>query len=152
MPHVDWDASRRERRAKRQPTTMAVFGETITLPPGLPAGVALDLMEIEDQEGEDADLADLDPAVLVEMLYQVFGEHRVETWRREPSITIDDLADLLFAAMDLMSPDNGEGESGEDQSGSGSGPAPSSTDGRRSKPTSPPSTRSTSRTRTRSRV
>lgn len=155
MGHVDWDASRRERRAKQTPNTMQVFGETITLPPGVPAGLALDLMELETQAGSDADLEELiDLGQLLEMLHQIFTEERVAAWRSRSDMTIDELFDLLFTAMKMIgAPLAGkDGGSGEAPSGPGSGPASSSTDGRRSKPTSKPSTGSTSRTRTRSRA
>lgn len=115
--HIDWDARRRKRRSDRTPPTMDVFGETITLPFGIPAGLALDLMEAQEEAGPEADLEDaIGPDQIVRMLKQVFGADRIDVWRKREDLDLEDLADLLEAAMTLMS---GEAAPDDDEESDG---------------------------------
>lgn len=96
MPTIDFDAARAERAA--EPVTLKLGGVTYVLPPALPAELALDLIRMRAELGDDADV----PADQLEkMARQMLGQSADAIIG---AITLPELEDLLRRLLAVYAP------------------------------------------------
>lgn len=102
----DLTAALEERRAKKDPKSLTLLGETFELPRGLPASSAVKMVELERQG-----VSDMDPQFIVELGQEVLGE---EQWARLLSMIDFDELDLVFEAVmeEVMGAPAKDGEGG----------------------------------------
>jgi hypothetical protein len=87
---VDFDAFRSEQKA--EPVQLRIGGQVYDLPPALPAALALDIIRLQDEGGNDADVP---VAKLEEFGRQLFGGDLFRTVIETHSITLPELPELM---------------------------------------------------------
>lgn len=87
----DLTAALEERRAKKDPKSLTVLGETFDLPRGLPAASAVKMVELESKG-----VSDMDPQFIIELGREVLGE---EQWDRLLLLVDFDELDIVFEAI-----------------------------------------------------
>jgi hypothetical protein len=95
---IDFDASRAERNA--EPITLKAYGREFTLPPAMPASIGLDLAEMTQTQGEQAQFTVLE---LRKMLVALIGQATLDELLAIPEFTLDDLSALLVAVFHAYS-------------------------------------------------
>lgn len=98
MPTIDFDAFRAERAA--EPLTLRLGGKDYTLPPALPAAIALDLIRMRKEKG---DTAEVPPEEIERFARLILGEQGEEIIA---AVSIDELGKLLIRLLEVYSPPN----------------------------------------------
>jgi hypothetical protein len=87
---IDFDAFRAEQKA--EPLELKIGGHVYQLPTSLPAALALDVIRLNAEEGEDAEVK---PDFLETMGRGIFGGDLFETIIQENGITMAELPELF---------------------------------------------------------
>lgn len=90
---VDFDSFRRERTD--DPVILRIDGEDYTLPSQLPAIVALDVLRLQREEGNDAEA---NAQAVSQMAEAIFGD-QLRPIIVKHNIAMDELADLLMETL-----------------------------------------------------
>lgn len=93
---VDFDAFRREQQ--REPLHLVINGRTRDLPPSLPASLALDVLRIQQREGDATDVS-LDD--LLKVGGAMFGgDDAFAAVMAEGDVALDELPDLIRMVLE----------------------------------------------------
>jgi hypothetical protein len=87
---IDFDAFRREQ--KSEPITILIDGESYQIGSDMPAAVALEVIALRQQIGDDADVA---PEKIGELATSLFGEELLNTLVTKHRLTTPELAVLV---------------------------------------------------------
>lgn len=135
----DYDQAWAERDNKPIPFGL-ILGEKVTLPPALPARVALDAKAMSTQHDDDENVP-IDK--LADLAAKLFTRERVDRWL-EGDMDLPTLAELIRDGLDCYSDtDDTDGDGEGDADPPDPAPSTSSTDGPPSNPTLPASTTTT---------
>lgn len=132
----DYDAAWAERTDEPIPFGR-IYGEDVTLPAKLPAKLALDVVALRDEHGDDAEVP---PGIVLDIVHQLFTEERVRRWL-SAGMDFDQLGELMGDAMDAYFNPEGDGGGDSPPAKPARGRSTSSKAGRSSKPTSPANTK-----------
>lgn len=106
---IDFDAWREERKIEATEAPEApqikVGGKTYSLPPTIPATVALDVVRFKRAKGDDATV----PAnMLINIGESLFGEEEFQAILKENKLDLDQLGQLLMMAFRAYDPSEGD--------------------------------------------
>jgi hypothetical protein len=87
---IDFDAFRREQ--KSEPITILIGGESYQIGSDMPAAVALEVIALRNQLGDDADIA---PEKIGELAKQLLGDELLDTLVNKHRLTTPELAVLV---------------------------------------------------------
>lgn len=90
MPTIDFDAFRGEQ--KGEPFTLKVGGKIYTLPPSLPAAVALEISRLK--LGDNDDDVEVSPADAARLCESLFGPDLLRRILNESGLGLEELPDL----------------------------------------------------------
>lgn len=99
-PSIDFDAYRREQ--KGEPVKLTLGGKDYILPPSLPASVALDLIALRREKGDDAKLGADD---IQRFARELLGDQADAIIG---AVSIDELGALLVQLLKVYAPPNPE--------------------------------------------
>lgn len=105
---IDFDAFRAEQEAREgkvEPPTIKIGGEVYSLPPDLPAIVAVDVIRLNKDRGA---AAQVDPVILMSIGSALFGD---ETFRRilvEQKMGVRDMGTLIMQVFRVYDPTEGK--------------------------------------------
>jgi hypothetical protein len=134
--HIDFDAFRAEQ--EEVPVTFTIGGMTYDLPPSLPASIAVDVIRMKSEEGDEAQIPE---AQLFEFCASVFGSELWKTIIDRHRVTMTEVPALLSMVLEAYT--DGPKAEASSTSPKTESSSSSSSRGRGSKRTSSGSTKST---------
>lgn len=90
----------RERQRNKTPIVIDFGGESVEIPPDMPATVMLDLMEFMEEHGEEADLSEMPVDMAMRILGNMLGDAGLREMIRKHGVTITELYWLLGEIME----------------------------------------------------
>jgi hypothetical protein len=111
--YIDFDEARAERR--REPVVLHAYGRDFELPGNIPAGVLLDVVRIQDEQGPDSELSTGDS---LGMLSRMLPQDVLDELLSHADFDMADLLQLLHMVMAVYTAPAGDGP-GEQASPSG---------------------------------